>query len=368
MGTLILQDGTVYKGQSFGALGGFEGEVVFNTSMVGYQEILSDPNYAKQILVMTYPEIGNYGVNDFDFESDNTHLVGLIVKNNCQQESHYKSRESLSNFLKKKNIIALSNIDTRSLVKKLTQMGTMSGFITSNDLDSEYINEKLGELQSFKIKEDILAEVSCKSRFAYNPQGKINIAIYDYGIKKGILNALALRNCRITVYPYNTEAKEILENDFDAVFLSNGPGNPANYTYQIAQIKQLMGKIPLFGIGLGCQLLALASGAKTYKLKYGHRGSNHPVINLENNKVVMTAQNHGYAIDLENITKFMRPTHKNLNDDTLEGFEITSLGVYAIQFQPEGKPGPNDAEFIFDEWVNIIKKDINRINEVKNER
>ena len=368
MGTLILQDGTIIRGQAFGAIGGYEGEIVFNTSMSGYQEILSDPSYAKQIVVMTYPEIGNYGINDFDFEADNPALVGLVVKNNCKQESHYKSRESLSNYLKMKNIIALEGIDTRSLVKKIREIGTMSAFITSNDVDNDFANEKLAQLQKFKINEDVIMDVSCKTRYIYNPQGEIKVALIDYGVKKGILNALAKRNFKITVYPASTEAKEILENNFDAVFLSNGPGNPADFSFQISQIKQLMGKIPLFGISLGYQLLAIASGAKVYKLKYGHRGSNYPVINLENNKVFMTAQNHGYAVDLENITKFMRPTYKNLNDETLEGFEITSLSVYAVQFNPEGKPGADEASVVFDEWANIIKKDINRINEVKNER
>ncbi len=368
MGTLILQDGTIIKGDSFGAIGGYSGEIVFNTSMTGYQEILTDPSYAKQIVIMTYPEIGNYGINDFDFESDNPALVGFIAKNFCKNESHYKSRENLSNYLKTKNIIALEGIDTRSLVKKIREVGTMSAFITSNDVDKDFISEKLEEIQSFKISSDIILDVSCKSRYIFNPKGKINLAFIDYGAKKGILSSLAKRDCRITVYPASIEAKEILENDFDALFLSNGPGDPADFTFQISQIKQLMGKLPIFGICLGYQLLAIASGAKTYKLKYGHRGGNHPVINLENNKVMMTSQNHGYAVDMENITKFMRPTYKNLNDDTLEGFEISSLGIYAVQFHPEANPGPEDASIIFDEWVNIMKKDLNRINEVKNER
>ncbi len=368
MGTLILQDSTVLKGSSFGAIGGFEGEIVFNTSMTGYQEILTDPSYAKQIVVMTYPEIGNYGINDFDFESDDPSLVGFVVKNACKTYSHYKARESLGDYLKSKNIIALEGVDTRSLVKKIREFGTMSAFITSNDVDNEFIKNKIEELQTFKIKSDIVLDVSPKSRYIFNPQGQINLAFIDYGAKRGILQSLAKRDCRITVYPATVEAKEILENDYDALFLSNGPGDPADCTFQIMQIKQMMGKIPIFGICLGYQLLALASGATTYKLKYGHRGANHPVINLENNKVMMTSQNHGYAVDVNNITKFMRPTYKNLNDDTLEGFEISSLGVYAVQFHPEANPGPEDASIIFDEWVNIAKKDIDRINEVKNER
>ena len=368
MGTLILQDGTVYRGASFGALGGYEGEVVFNSSSTGYQEIISDPAYAKQIIVMSYPEIGNYGINDFDFESDNPALVGLIVKNYAKQESHYKTRETLADYLKKKNVIALEGIDTRSLVKKLTQVGAMTGFITSNDVDSEFIREKVQEIQTFKIKEDAVLAVSPKNRYVFNPQGKINVAFIDYGAKRSTLTALAKRDCRLTIYPATVDSREILDNNYDALFLSSGPADPNTLSYQITQIKQMMGKLPIFGIALGCELLALASGATVSKMKSGHRGSSCPVINIENNKVIMTSQNHGYVIDEENVTKFMRITHKNLNDDTIEGFEIDSLNVHAVQFNPEGAPGSQDGLIIYDEWINIAQKDINRINEVKNER
>ena len=369
MGTLILEDGTVIKGNSFGSLGGWEGEIVFNTSMTGYQEILTDPSYAKQIVVMTYPEIGNYGINESDFEAENPALVGLIVKNYSHRESHYKAKETLAEYLKKKNIVALEGIDTRSLVKKIRQTGCMSAFITSNDVDNLFISEKINQLKEFKISENIILDVSPKARYVINPNGKINVAFIDYGAKQGIIKSLAKRGCRVTVYPAKVEAKEILENNFDAIFLSNGPGDPADCVFQIVQIKELMGKLPIFGICLGYQLLAIAAGAKTYKLKYGHRGGNHPVINLENNKVFITSQNHGYAVDLNNMPKFMRPTYKNLNDDTLEGFEVSSLNIYAVQFHPEAKPGPLDSSIIFDEWINITKKHINdKINEVKNEK
>ena len=369
MATLILADGTVLKGESFGSIGGFEGEIVFNTSMVGYQEILTDPSYAKQIVVMTYPEIGNYGINDFDFESENPSLVGFVVKNYSKQDSHYKSKETLSEYLRKKNIIALEGIDTRSLVEKIRETGCMGAFITSNNVDDSFIEEKIKELKSFKISDNIIADVSTKSKYIYSPHGSINVAFVDYGAKNGILKSLAKRNCRLTVFPASVNAKEILDGNFDVVFLSNGPGDPADFKFQISQIKELMGKIPIFGICLGYQLLALSAGATTYKLKYGHRGANHPVINLENNKVMITSQNHGYAVDIESLPKIIRPTYKNLNDDTLEGFEISSLNIYAVQFHPESNPGPEDASVIFDEWVNIMQKNINnRINEAKNER
>lgn len=368
MATLILQDGTVIKGNSIGAVGHEEGEIVFNTSMTGYQEILTDPSYAKQIVVMTYPEIGNYGINDFDFESDKPYVAGFVVKECCKTESHYKSKQNLETYLKEKGIVALEGIDTRSLVKKIRQIGAMSAYITSDNLTNEQIREKIQEIQIFKIKDDVINEVSCKNKYLYNTKGTTNIALIDYGVKRGILNSLAKRDCKITVYPCNVEAKEILENNYDAVFLSNGPGNPADFKYQALQIKYMMGKIPLFGICLGYQILALVAGADTYKLKYGHRGGNHPVINLENNKVIITSQNHGYAVDPTTVTKSMRITYKNLNDGTLEGFEIPSLNMYAVQFHPEANPGPNDASIIFDEWVNIIKKDSKKVNEVNDEK
>lgn len=368
MGTLILQDGSVIKGNSVGAIGGYEGEIVFNTSMSGYQEILTDPSYAKQIVVMTYPEIGNYGINDTDFESDNPQMVGMIAKNFCKEESHYKSKQNIAKYLKDKKIIALEGIDTRSLVRKIREYGTMSAFITSNDVDDNFIKEKVSQIQNFKTLPSLLDEVSCKTKYEYTKEGNIKLAFLDYGAKRGILASLAKRGCKITVYPANTTAQEILDNDYDVVFLSNGPGDPADYKFQTEEIKKMMGKLPIFGICLGYQLLAIAAGAKTYKLKYGHRGANHPVINLENNKVMITSQNHGYAVDTKDLAKFIRPTYKNLNDGTLEGFEISSMNVYALQFHPEAKAGPDDADIIFDEWFNIMKKNKNRANEVKNEK
>lgn len=368
MGTLILQDGSVIKGKSYGAIGGYMGEIVFNTSITGYQEIITDPSYARQIVIMTYPEIGNYGINESDFESANPALVGFISKNCCNQESHYQARYSISEYLIQKGIVALYDIDTRSLVKKIREYGTMNAFITSADVDDLFIKKKIEEIQNFKIDASILDTVTTSEKIVYNPNGKINLAFIDYGAKKNIVLSLIKRGCKVTVFPSHTDADEILKGKFDAVFLSNGPGDPAEYTYQIEQIKKLTGNLPIFGICLGYQLLALAAGAKTYKLKYGHRGGNHPVINLENNKVMMTSQNHGYAVDMISLESCMRPTYKNLNDNTLEGFEITSLGIYAVQFHPEAKPGPEEGESIFDEWINIIKRNLKLVNEVKNEK
>ncbi len=365
MATLLLQDGTLIKGKSFGFEGEKKGEIVFNTSMTGYQEIISDPSYANQIVVMTYPEIGNYGLNEDDFESDKPFLSGLVVKNYSKKDSHYKANQTLEKYLVDNKIPALEGVDTRSLVKKIREIGAMSAFITNRDLEEAEIKEKLEELKNYEVEKNIIDHTSTKEKYIFNSSGSIDIGFIDYGTKRGILESLGSRGAKLTVYPCNVSAKEILDNNHAALFLSNGPGDPANYTYQIEQIKELLGKLPIFGICLGYQLLALSADAKTYKLKYGHRGGNHPVINLENNKVMMTSQNHGYAVDLENLPNLIRPTYKNLNDNTLEGFEISSLSVYAVQFHPESKPGPNDAKIIFDEWFNILQ---GKINEVNNER
>ncbi len=365
MATLLLQDNTLIKGESFGFKGDRIGEIVFNTSMTGYQEVISDPSYANQIVVMTYPEIGNYGLNEDDFEAFCPYLAGLIVKNCSKKESHYKAKTTLSEYLIDNKIPALQGIDTRSLVKKIRQTGAMAAFITNRDLEEDEIQQKLQELKNYRIEDNIIEKTSTKEKYIYNDSGSIDLGFIDYGTKRGILDSLAKRGAKITVYPCTTSAEEILENNHSALFLSNGPGDPSNYTYQVEQLKKMLGKLPIFGICLGYQLLALSSDAKTFKLKYGHRGGNHPVINLENNKVIITSQNHGYAVDIETLPKLIRPTYKNLNDNTLEGFEISSLSVYAVQFHPEANPGPNDARIIFDEWFNILK---GKINEVANER
>ncbi len=351
IGTLILEDGTVLKGKTFGAEGTSIGEIVFNTSMVGYQEILTDPSYANQVIVMTYPEIGNYGINDDDFESEKPRCRGFIVKNSCENDSHYKSRQNISTYLKKHNIIGIEGFDTRFLTKKIREKGVMNCLITTECVDNNNLSEKMALLNSYKPNRDIVLEVSCGSVREMNQSGGINLALIDYGCKTGIIDSLIRRGCKITVFPANVDSETILRGNFDCVFLSNGPGDPADCILEIKTLENLVGKIPIFGICLGYQLLSIVLGAKTYKLKYGHRGANHPVINLYTKRVMMTSQNHGYAVDTGSLTKIMDATYKNLNDDTLEGFKSESLKIEAVQFHPEANPGPVDAAVIFDEWV-----------------
>ncbi len=356
LATLILEDGTVLRGKSFGAQGTSVGEIVFNTSMVGYQEILTDPSYANQIIVMTYPEIGNYGLNDDDFESEKPRCKGFIVKNSCVNDSHYKSRQNISTYLKSHGIIGIEGLDTRLLTKKIREFGTMNCLITTENVDNNNLSEKMEQLNAYEANKDVVLEVSPENSFVLNENGDVNLAMIDYGCKTGITDSLCARGCKITVFPANVDSETILRGNFDSVFLSNGPGNPADCKIEVQTLENLIGKIPLFGICLGYQLLSIVLGAKTYKLKYGHRGANHPVVNLLDKKVMMTSQNHGYAVDMDSLTKIMEPTYKNLNDDTLEGFRSESLKIEAVQFHPEANPGPTDAAVIFDDWVQKMRE------------
>ncbi len=356
MATLILEDGTVMSVKSFGAVREVFGEIVFNTSMAGYQEIITDPSYANQIIVMTYPEIGNYGINKDDFESLNPALKALIVKEYCKNESHYKSEKSLGDYLKERNVAGIECADTRTLTKKIREAGTMNCFISPRDLSEYEIKQKIEETKNYKPNPDVVYDVTTRAVYVRGEGNPIKLAFIDYGAKYGIVKSLFNRGCEVKVYPANVNAESILSGGFDAVFLSNGPGDPQDCKVEIETIKNLIGKLPIFGICLGYQLLAIVSGAKTYKLKYGHRGGNHPVINLLTNKVMMSSQNHGYAVDINTLSDIMTPTYKNLNDDTLEGFKIDSLKIHAVQFHPEAAPGPNDASVIFDEWVELMKE------------
>jgi carbamoyl-phosphate synthase small subunit len=348
--TLLLEDGTIYKGISFGAQGTNFGELVFNTSMTGYQEILTDPSYAGQIIVMTYPEIGNYGINEDDFESEKPVLKGFVVKNYSQKDSHYKSLQTLSNYLKKNEIIGISNIDTRTLTKKIRENGCMKCVVTTEEI-SENLQK---ELSDYTLDKNIILSVTRKD-IKKMPNKGIKMAVIDYGIKKNIIESLYKKGCDLTIFPARVKADEILAGGFDALFLSNGPGNPEDVMYSIKEIKELIGRLPIMGICMGHQIISLVLGAKTYKLKYGHRGGNHPVINLQTNKVIMTSQNHSYAVDETTLPNNAVITHKNLNDDTIEGISYPVLNIESVQFHPEAAPGPTDANEIFDNWIDKIE-------------
>lgn len=357
LATLILEDGTTYKGEHFGAFGTKIGEIVFNTSMTGYQEILTDPSYANQIIIMTYPEIGNYGINEDDFESSEPKCLGFIVKSYCKNDSHYKSDQTLSNYLEKHNVIGIEGIDTRSLVIKIREKGTMKCMVTTDEIKSEDdLTQRIAAICVHKPNKDIVLDVSTKEKYIVNENGAIDLAFIDYGTKTGIINSLVERGCKITVYPADTKAETILDAGHKNLFLSNGPGDPADCEIELQQIEKLIGKMQIFGICLGYQLLSLALGAKTYKLKYGHRGGNHPCINLQTGRVLMTSQNHGYAVSKESFSGIMLQTYENLDDETTEGFSAERLRIYAVQFHPESKPGPNDASIIFDEWVKLMEE------------
>lgn len=355
---LLLEDGTIYEGESFGAEGTSFGEVVFNTSMTGYQEILTDPSYAGQVIVMTYPEIGNYGINEDDFESEKPAARGFIVKSCCEKDSHYKSKQTISQYLKKNNIIAISGIDTRTLTRKIREKGCMNCIITTSEI-SDALRE---ELIDYKMNKDIVLSVTRKT-VEKIPNNGIKMAFIDYGAKQNIINNLLEKGCDLTIFPADVAAETILSGNFDAVFLSNGPGDPQDVTYSIETLKEIIGKLPIFGICLGHQILSIVLGAKTYKLKYGHRGGNHPVINIQTNKVIMTSQNHSYAVDESTLPHNAIVTYKNLNDGTIEGLSYPVLNIDSIQFHPEAAPGPTDANEIFDNWINKVKEIVKNSND-----
>lgn len=349
--TLLLEDGTIYKGESFGAEGTNLGELVFNTSMTGYQEILTDPSYAGQIITMTYPEIGNYGINKDDFESDKPATLGFIVKSYCEKDSHYKSEQTLSKYLKDNKIIGISGIDTRSLTKKIRENGCMNCVVTTEEIT----DETKTKLSAHNMDKDIVISVTRKDKKRLKNNG-VKMAFIDYGAKWNIIKNLHEKGCDLTIFPSDVTALEILSGGFEAVFLSNGPGNPEDVNYTIETLKSLVGKLPIFGICLGHQILSLVLGAKTYKLKYGHRGGNHPVIDLRTNKVFMTSQNHSYAVDESTLPHNAVITHKNLNDGTIEGLSYPALDIESVQFHPEAAPGPFDANEIFDNWIDKVQQ------------
>lgn len=356
---LVLENGTIFKGHSFGAEVNAVGEVVFNTGMAGYQEIITDPSYAGQFVTMTYPEIGNTGINSEDNESCKLFLNGFIV-NELNEASNWRSETSLENYLKSNNIPAIAGIDTRALTTILRNNGTMKAFLHCSKVPIS-TKECLRKAKSWcgLDNQDYASKVTCSKPYTWDgkivPKSDLNIVAYDFGIKWNILRLLRINGMNVTVVPAKTSAKEVLKYSPDGVFFSNGPADPTAVKYAIDAIKELIGKVPIMGICLGHQLLSLACGAKTYRLKFGHHGCNHPVKNLQSGSVEITSQNHNFAVDAESIASTqLEITHINLNDNTVEGIKHKTEPLIAIQYHPEAAPGPHDPGYLFEEFRRLI--------------
>jgi carbamoyl-phosphate synthase small subunit len=376
---IALEDGTIFEGTSFGAVGERAGEVVFNTSMTGYQEILTtsmtgyqeiltDPSYKGQIVTMTYPLIGNYGVNEDDVESVKPHVEGFIIRECSPIHSSWRAQGSLSQFLNSHGIMGIEGVDTRALTKHIRTAGAMKAIISTEDMNTDRLIEK-AKASPGLIGRDLVREVSCSAPYPWKSRSpapyqpsfsardhQYRITAMDFGIKHNILRLIESLGCDITVVPANTTADQILSLDPDGIVLSNGPGDPEGVPYAIETARELIGKKPIFGICLGHQILGLAQGGRTYKLKFGHRGGNHPVKDLTTRKVSITAQNHGFCVDINSLREEeIEITHINLNDQTLEGMRHRGLPIISIQFHPEASPGPHDAHYIFEDFIEMME-------------
>ena len=350
---LVLEDGSVYKGYGIGADIEMAGEGVFNTAMTGYQETLSDPSYNGQIITFTYPLIGNYGINRDDYETINPSIKGIVTREICRKPSNFRKEFTLDEVLKDLNIPGISGIDTRSLTKKIREHGTIKGIITGIEKDAQKVAESL---RKNNLPTNQIEQVSTKKAFLSSGLGK-RVVLIDLGMKSGIMRELNLRGCDIIVMPHDASAKEILRQKPDGIMLSNGPGDPVDVPETISTIKDLIGKVPIFGICMGHQLISLACGAKTYKLKFGHRGANQPVKNLITGKVDITAQNHGYAVDIDSLKDTdLELTHIAVNDGTCEGVRHKKYSVFSVQYHPEASPGPHDPNYLFDQFIENMKK------------
>jgi carbamoyl-phosphate synthase small subunit len=364
---LALEDGTVFTGRAFGATGTTEGEVVFNTSMYGYQEILTDPSYKGQIVTMTYPLIGNYGINREDVESKKPHVAGFIIKELPPIYSNYRADISLDQYLKENNIIAIEGIDTRALTRRLRVSGAMRGILSTEILDDAKLVDRAKHAAQM-IGADWVKAVKPECEYSWDEdqgdwsQGKVergdglHVVALDCGAKSNILRHFAQRGVKVTVLPPDTTSEEIMKHRPDGLFISNGPGDPAALDYAVKPIQGVLDKVPTFGICLGHQLLGRAIGASTYKLKFGHRGGNQPVKNLDTGRVEITSQNHGFAVDQKSLeSNGGIVTHLNLNDNTVEGFRHSKLPVFSVQYHPEASPGPHDASYLFDAFIEMMK-------------
>ena len=367
---LALADGTIFRGTAIGSDGCSVGEVVFNTALTGYQEILTDPSYAQQIITLTYPHIGNVGVNDEDAESDRIWASGLVIRDLPLLVSNFRSQQSLDDYLKAKNILGIADIDTRKLTRILRETGAQNGCIMAGDVDDETALAAARGFAGLKGM-DLAKEVTVDSRYQWtehswelgvghreqDPQSvKYKVVAYDFGVKRNILRMLVDRDCELIVVPAKTAASEVLAMQPDGVFLSNGPGDPEPCDYAITAIREILETdIPVFGICLGHQLLALASGAKTVKMKFGHHGANHPVEDIENNVVMITSQNHGFAVDEENLPANLVATHRSLFDGSLQGIRRIDKPAFSFQGHPEASPGPHDAASLFDQFIELME-------------
>ncbi|EGY52867.1 glutamine-hydrolyzing carbamoyl-phosphate synthase small subunit [Neisseria shayeganii] len=366
---LVLADGSVFRGTSIGYEGATSGEVVFNTSMTGYQEILTDPSYRKQIVTLTYPHIGNTGTNGEDEESGAVHAAGLIVRDLPLLHSNFRSSESLQDYLVRHRTVAIADIDTRRLTRILRDKGAQAGAIlTGSEATEEKARELIAEFGSM-VGKDLAKEVTVKEAYKWTegewqlgrgfvtPDAQpYHVVAYDFGVKTNILRMLAARGCRLTVVPAQTPAKDVLALNPDGVFLSNGPGDPEPCDYAIAAVKELLeSKKPLFGICLGHQLLGLALGGKTRKMTFGHHGGNHPVQDLDSGKVVITSQNHGFEVDADTLPAHVKVTHRSLFDGSLQGIELTDRAAFSFQGHPEASPGPHDVSYLFDKFIDSIR-------------
>ncbi|MDC1144653.1 glutamine-hydrolyzing carbamoyl-phosphate synthase small subunit [Porticoccaceae bacterium] len=366
---LALADGTIFRGTAIGAEGSSVGEVVFNTALTGYQEILTDPSYARQIVTLTYPHIGNVGVNKEDEESEQIWAAGLVIRDLPLLASNFRSEQNLDDYLKEKNILGIADIDTRKLTRILRDTGAQSGCIMAGDIDDEAALSAARGFSGLKGM-DLAKEVTTASSYLWGEHswalglghrssvgGKYKVVAYDYGVKRNILRMLVDRDCDLTVVPAQTPASEVLAMKPDGVFLSNGPGDPEPCDYAIQAITEILDtEIPVFGICLGHQLLALASGAKTTKMKFGHHGANHPVEDIDNNIVMITSQNHGFAVEEESLPSCLRATHRSLFDGSLQGIHRTDKPAFSFQGHPEASPGPHDAASLFDHFIELMEQ------------
>ncbi len=366
---LALEDGTVFEGRNFGAPVERSGEVVFNTALTGYQEIFTDPSYAGQIVILTNPQIGNYGTNAEDEEAARPYIEGLVVREFSPMASNWRSDQEARAYLEKHNIPVVSELDTRALVRHLRTRGVMRGVLSATERDAAKLVEKARNIPTM-AGQDLASRVSTPAVYEWNkpvdacspsqdvgraPEPRYHVVAYDYGIKRNILRRLVQVGCRVTVVPSLTSAEDVLALKPDGVFLSNGPGDPEPLQAQIVNVRKLIGKTPIFGICLGQQILGLAFGGKTYKLKFGHRGANHPVLNQLTQRVEITSHNHGFAVDRDSLnTSDVEFTHVNLNDETLEGFRHRRYPVFSVQYHPEAAPGPHDSLYLFDDFVKMM--------------